>query len=97
MFQVRGVPMREIHGLPYAVHQVGEGQWQIVIENCPRYPSGYRFHRIYHSQQEALQSLASWPGHREDPRVAGDDTGVVAWLAEETARPETSHAGDEPS
>ncbi|MCL6631566.1 MAG: hypothetical protein K6T63_02955 [Alicyclobacillus herbarius] len=94
MFYLRGIPVREIHGLPYAVHQVGDGLWQIVIENCPRYPSGYTFHSVYHSQEEALQALADWPGSERpsgrgtkahsanSDQWAGDDTGVMAWLAE---------------
>jgi hypothetical protein len=81
--------MRELHGLPYAVHQIDEGQWQIVIENCPRYPSGYRFPVVYGSEEEAVAALASLhdglPAQRR--HFAGDDTGVVEWIVQQENEP----------
>ncbi len=77
VFRFRGVPVREINGLPYAAHQIGENQWQIVIENCERYPAGYTFAPVYGSYEEALQALEQWPNgvHANRAALSGDDTG----------------------
>lgn len=86
MMRFRGVPVREIHGLPYSVHQIGDGQWQVVIQNCERYPSGYSFAPVYGNYREAMDALESWPEGDVMQRgydsydYAGDDTGS-AYLA----------------
>lgn len=80
MIRFRGVPVRDIHGLPYAVHQIGDDEWQIVIQNCARYPAGYTFAPVYGGYDEALEALEHWPAddsltiRRET--WAGDDTGA---------------------
>jgi hypothetical protein len=71
IFNIRGVPVREINGLPYAVHQIGAEQWQIVIENCARYPAGYSFAPVYGSLTEAQNVLQNWPAR--DTHRRGDD------------------------
>jgi hypothetical protein len=78
-FQFRGVPIREMNGLPYAVHQIGDHQWQIVIGNCARHPAGYTFAKVYDSYEEALGVLQRWPSGsvRADNGAAGDDTSAV--------------------
>ncbi|CAM3723162.1 hypothetical protein [Alicyclobacillus pomorum] len=78
-FQFRGVPIREINGLPYAVHQIGDHQWQIVIGNCARHPAGYTYTQVYDSYEEALRALERWPSGRvrDDDSAAGDDTSAV--------------------
>ncbi len=92
MLSFGGMPMREIHGLPYTLHQVGEDSWQIVIDNCQRHPAGYTFKPVYSSYRDALRALAQWPdpsadgydygaqgdsAGSEDEAFAGDDTGTV--------------------
>jgi hypothetical protein len=83
VFRFRGIPVREINGLPYAVHKIGDSEWQIVIENCERYPAGYTFAPVYGSYVEALQALQRWPDERAANRavLSGDDTGS-AYLAQ---------------
>lgn len=78
-FQFRGVQMREINGLPYAVHQIGDDEWQIVIENCQRHPAGYTFAPVYGAREEASQALQLWPAGdaMRVSQVAGDDTGAA--------------------
>lgn len=78
-FQFRGVQVREVNGLPYAVHQIGDAQWQIVIENCARHPAGYNFAPVYGSLDEANQALQAWPtaDSMRQSQVAGDDTGAA--------------------
>lgn len=78
MFEARGVPTREIDGLPYSVHQVAQDKWQIVIQNCERHPAGYTFPEVYHNLNDALQALTDWPESSSNTApVAGDDTGAV--------------------
>ncbi|MCL6597128.1 MAG: hypothetical protein K6T81_00125 [Alicyclobacillus macrosporangiidus] len=80
MLHIRGVPVREIGGLPYAVHQVGDHAWQIVIENCARHPAGYTFAPVYGSKEEAMAALEAWPdASARFHAYAGDDTGA-SWL-----------------
>lgn len=82
MIRFRGVPVRDIHGLPYTVHQIGDEQWQIVIQNCARYPAGYTFAPVYGAYDEAMGALESWPIDDAAMRGAGpekwagDDTGI---------------------
>lgn len=78
MLRFHGVPVREIHGLPYSVHQIGEDQWQIVIQNCTRFPTGYTFAPVYGAYQEASGALEQWPVGDVMQRSTGytaDDTG----------------------
>lgn len=80
MLRFRGVPTREIHGLPYSVHQIGEDQWQITIQNCARFPAGYTFAPVYGGYEEAYGALERWPEDdvvQRESLVAGDDTGAV--------------------
>lgn len=81
MIRFRGVPIREIHGLPYSVHQIADDQWQIVIQNCSRYPAGYSFTPVYGGYQEAMEALEHWPSDDESyskrEQWAGDDTGAT--------------------
>lgn len=79
--RIRGIPVREINGLPYAIHKIGDDQWQVVIENCARHPAGYTFAPVYGSYEEALDMLHHWPGDvTQFGGLSGDDTGA-AYLA----------------
>ncbi|MCL6453610.1 MAG: hypothetical protein K6T78_08295 [Alicyclobacillus sp.] len=82
MLRFRGAPLREIGGLPYTVHQIGDDQWQIVIQNCPRYPTGYTFAPVYGGYGEALDALEQWPDDDVVQRaaLAGDDTGAAEMI-----------------
>ena len=81
MIRFRGVPVRDVHGLPYSVHQIGDGQWQIVVQNCARYPAGYTFAPVYGAYEDAVEALDHWPVddalRSERERWAGDDTGAA--------------------
>lgn len=79
MLSMRKILAREINGLPYVVHQIGDGQWQIVIENCPRHPAGYSFAAVYGSYDEAYETLQHWPAQDAayGSEWAGDDTGTA--------------------
>lgn len=79
MFNYRGLPLRELHGLPYTLHRIGENEWQIVIQNCSRHPAGYSFAPVYGSYEEAVEALQHWPAQDISSTygMAGDDTGAV--------------------
>jgi len=84
MISVRGIPTREINGLPYSVHQIqrddqGQEQYQIVIQNCVRHPAGYTFAPVYTSYRDAITALQQWRSGAELTSFvfAGDDTGSV--------------------
>lgn len=78
MFRYQGVPLREINGLPYTLHRIGENEWQIVIQNCARHPAGYSFAPVYGSYEDAVQALDNWPQQdvANSYSMAGDDTGA---------------------
>lgn len=73
--------MREIHGLPYAVHQTSEGTWQVVIQNCERHPAGYTYPTVYTAYDDALSALQSWGSEAAAKELAGDDTGAAEIVA----------------
>lgn len=77
MFAFRGVPIRELNGLPYSVHQCSDAAWQIVIQNCPRYPAGYTFEPKYESYEEALSALNHFGTTTHEQWASGDDTGAL--------------------
>lgn len=79
MFQYQGLPLKEINGLPYTLHRVGENEWQIVIQNCARHPAGYTFAPVYGSYEQAVDALRNWPGQdiANTYSAAGDDTGAA--------------------
>lgn len=78
-FRVRGTQVREINGLPYSVHQIGDAEWQVVIQNCARHPAGYTFAPVYGSSEEANQALEQWPAAdaMRTSYLAGDDTNAA--------------------
>lgn len=69
--------MREIYGLPYAVHQTSDGTWQVVIENCERHPAGYTYAPVYNSYDDAVSALWLWGKDANAKGFAGDDTGAA--------------------
>lgn len=78
MMSIRGIPTREINGLPYAVHQINDGEhYQIAIQNCTRHPAGYTFAPVYASYKEACAALQQWRSSEDldTLSMAGDDTG----------------------
>ncbi|WDL97971.1 hypothetical protein [Alicyclobacillus sp. ALC3] len=77
----RGVPLREIHGLPYTVHQTSAGTWQVAIQNCERHPAGYSYPTSYNSYADALSALESWGIEATAKELAGDDTGAAEIVA----------------
>jgi hypothetical protein len=79
MFTMRGVPVREIHGLPYTIHQIGDNEWQVAIQNCPRHPAGYAFASVYGSYEEAFSILQQWP---EQDAVTRGQVELVSRLAQ---------------
>ncbi|MDI3256474.1 MAG: hypothetical protein QJR01_01875 [Kyrpidia sp.] len=58
---LRGLPHREIDGLPYTVHQAAPGRWHIVIQNCPRHPTGHFLPLAYPSREAAMAALEEGP------------------------------------
>lgn len=78
MLRYQGVPLREINGLPYTLHRIGENEWQIVIQNCARHPAGYSLAPVYGSYEDAVQALDNWPQQdvANSYSMAGDDTGA---------------------
>jgi len=71
--------VKSINGLPYTVHQIGEDEWQVAIQNCERHPAGYSFAPVYGSRDDAQAALNEWPSHdsMQTSVVAGDDTGAA--------------------